>query len=445
MSDKTKNDEAWEKLFDKYNILQCIDNVGTFKISADQIREFREPRLMTKFDHHMNLPQVFKDKKLAILPVTRGDYIIGRFNVYHDFEEDTSSITKVQIPDYIESLSKEGITSEAIALNTALASKIVADFLGEDDDKLVSTVSGRMGSGEFSFRIDDNKTGAPSNYIKVSKAQIEIDAAYEGLESLSIFEAKMDLSADFLVRQLYYPFRVWEQRIRKRVRPVFLIYSNGIYTLKEYSFENIENYNSLKLVKQKRYSLEDTSLPITIDDIYNILNFVSYCEEPDRIPFPQADKFEKVINICELIQNRQEYLTKEKITEEFEFDKRQSDYYTNAARYLGLVEKSIKKNKDGKNKDGSIRYYTITEKGKHILSMNYRQRQLSFVQCILEHKVFADALRSFLETGKAPTKTEIKQIIENNHIKKISGDTLNRRASSVSGWINWIVSLNNEA
>ena len=50
------NDEAWSKLFDKYSILDEIQQKGEYIISANQIKEFREPRLMTKFDHKINLP-----------------------------------------------------------------------------------------------------------------------------------------------------------------------------------------------------------------------------------------------------------------------------------------------------------------------------------------------------------------------------------------------------
>ena len=49
-----KNDIAWKKLFEKYDILDEISNNGYYEISADQIKEFREPRLMTKFDQKSN-------------------------------------------------------------------------------------------------------------------------------------------------------------------------------------------------------------------------------------------------------------------------------------------------------------------------------------------------------------------------------------------------------
>ncbi|MBQ3566120.1 MAG: transcriptional regulator, partial [Oscillospiraceae bacterium] len=46
-------------MFDKYDILNRIDMNGSFRISAAQIREYREPRLMAKFDHTVNLPGIF--------------------------------------------------------------------------------------------------------------------------------------------------------------------------------------------------------------------------------------------------------------------------------------------------------------------------------------------------------------------------------------------------
>ena len=113
------NDAAWEKLFDKYRILEEIGQKGCFPISAAQIKEFREPRLMTKFDHRVNLPAVFAENGLAILPVSRGDYVISSFSAYHDFEEPVGNAQRVFIPPLFQSLMPQFLVSEAIALNCA--------------------------------------------------------------------------------------------------------------------------------------------------------------------------------------------------------------------------------------------------------------------------------------------------------------------------------------
>ena len=89
------NDSAWESLFDKYNILDAVRNQGEFVISASQIKEFREPRLMTKFDHKVNLPSIFARNNLAILPVTRGDYVISSFSAYKEFESPSDEVQRI--------------------------------------------------------------------------------------------------------------------------------------------------------------------------------------------------------------------------------------------------------------------------------------------------------------------------------------------------------------
>jgi len=425
---KSLNDTAWEQLFIKYDILKRIDAQGRFEISAAQIKEFREPRLMAKFDHTINLPKIFAENKLAILPITRGDYVISHFNAYHIFEPDCAAVTRLTMPAYIQSLDSNNVPSEAIALNCAAASGIIADFL--QDDEITPTVSGRMGSGTFAFSI----AGAGNNErrtVQVNNSQIEIDAAYEGVRGLALFEAKRDLSDDFLVRQLYYPFRAWQGRVTKPVRPLFLVYSNGIYRLYEYAFQDLCDYNSLVLVSQKSYTVEDTVIEIT--DIQDVLRRARTVPEP-RIPFPQADSFERVINICELL-NEQE-LSRNDVTEQYAFDVRQTNYYTDAARYLGLLDK---------RKDGKTPVYALSDTGRRILSLNFKQRQLAYCDCILSHRAFADSLRAYFETGVMPPMGAIVQTMKQSGLYNVGSDsTFERRSSTIKGWLNWIVGLINE-
>jgi len=280
---KTKNDLAWEKLFDKYNIISKINDEGFFKITSKQINEFREARLATKFDHKINLPELFRENHLSILPITRGSYIISSFEAYKEFNEINTEITKISFPKYIESIDYENITSEAIAINCAFVSGILSDFLQED--RLFPTVSGRMSSNEFSFYINNSNINKDVK-VMVSNSQVEIDGGYEGKSSLALIEAKNSISDDFLIRQLYYPFRLWNDKITKTIKPIFMVYSNGIFTLYEYEFQEPNNYNSLVLIKQKNYTLKQDD--IKLDDIKSILNRVSVIQEP-KIQFPQAN------------------------------------------------------------------------------------------------------------------------------------------------------------
>ena len=413
-------------MFEKYDILPRIEQDGKFVISASQIKEYREPRLMAKFDHNINLPQIFAKNNLAILPVSRGDYIISHFEAYHSFEKSDKSVTHVSLPSNLQSLDAYHIPSETIAINCALASGILTDFL--EEDVLFSTVSGRMGSGQFDFSIQNSLTKMPTT-VSVNHSQIEIDAAFEGIYSLSLLEAKRDLSEDFLVRQLYYPFRVWSKRVTKKVKPVFLVYSNGIFSLYEYEFQNPDSYNSLVLVKHKNYSIEDTA--IELSDLQDVASHTQVISEPD-ISFPQANSFERVINICELLSAQE--LSREQVTEEYAFDIRQTNYYTDAARYLGLLEKHYE--------DGRKPIYSLSTLGKRIMKLNYKQRQLAFCESILQHRAFRETFHLRMETGTMPDTSVIVAIMQKSGLYKVeSMSTYERRSSTISGWVNWMLGL----
>ncbi len=420
------NDSAWENLFDKYHILAEIERNGQFIISANQIKEFREPRLMTKFDHKINLPKIFATNNLSILPITRGDYVISSFSAYKEFEEPSQDIHRISIPAHIQSLMPQFLVSEAIALNCANACGILNDFL--EDDELVPTVSGRMSSGSFEFRIN---TALGTKNITVSNSQIEIDAAYEGIQYLSLFEAKRDLSNDFLVRQLYYPFRVWSERVTKTVKPIFLIFSNGMFNLYQYQFEDPQDYNSLRLVKQKNYVV---ATEICLADIENLLRTVPLVQEPD-ISFPQADCMSRIVNLIELLNEKP--MTKQDITSEYAFDERQTNYYTDAGRYLGIIDKTH----DG---DGNI-LFQLSACGHRIMGLEYKERQLALVTQILMHKVFNETLKLHLQCGDMPDKQTIIQIMKCSNLYRVEADsTYLRRSSTVVGWVNWILGIIDE-
>ncbi|WP_442952112.1 type II restriction enzyme [Peptacetobacter sp.] len=416
---------AWEQIFEKYNVLEILDNDGYFIINASEIGKFREARLMAKFDHKSQLPEILKKHNLSILPITRGSYIISQFEAYKSFEEINTEITKVTFPEHIESIDYESITSESMAINCAYVSGIIADFM--EDEKILPVVSGRMSSSEFEFSINNNKQDTKL-LIKVSNSQIEIDGGYEGIEKLALIEAKNSISDDFLIRQLYYPYRLWRNKVSKKVKPIFMTYSNDIFSFYEYDFIEPENYNSLILVKQKNYIIHQED--ISLGDILSILEDVDIIKEP-KIPFPQADNFKRIINLCELLLK--EDMKKEDIVSKYDFDPRQADYYTNAGMYLGLI-----------NKNSSQLIYSLSSKGKKIIRQRHRARQLSLARLILEHEVFNKSFKLYLEKGESPNKKEITNLMKGSYIHNVKSDaTLMRRSSTVISWTSWILSLVN--
>lgn len=422
-------DKNWEKLFDKYKIEEEIEKRGLFYITADQIREFKEPRLMTKFDTRESLPLVFKEK-LGILPVTRGKYVIGEYDLYKDFPETKTRIKqmgKIKVPEYYETIDIHNITSEANAINVMGISLILDDFLEEDN--MVQTISGRMGSGDFNFFLHNKKEKGNPYFIEVSNSQIEIDGGFENANIFTLIEGKNVVHSNFLVRQIYYPFRVWNKRIHKPIRPVFMVYFNNVFRLMEYEFTDLNDYNSLKLIQEKSYSLEDVG--ITLEDLAEVMKKTIVIPEPE-VTFPQADSFDKVISLIENLS--EDSMSAVEIADLFGFRERQSDYYFNACKYLGLAMKK----KDSEKKSRVF----MTPLARKFLKMNYKTRQLEYVKLILGHQIFYEIFETALRTRKIPDKYTIA--VRMRELKLCSENIVVRRASTVGGWVRWIFSLINE-
>ena len=333
----TKNDDAWNELFEEESILKNIKRDGFYYISSKIINKKREARLMTKFDHQVQLPRIFKENNLSIQPVSRGNYIIGAFSSYFQFPEDRISpdIKYVELPSNIETLVSNYVSSESSAIMCSYLSGMLTDILGEE---IIFTVFGRMSTGEFEYRIHDSRT-SNSQDINVANAQCEIDGGFEGINKFAIIEAKCQSVDDFIIRQLYYPYRLWKSKLSKEVLPIFLSFSNNIFTFYVFSFPDLHQYDSIELESIHRYCIGQYEVEIA--DIRNILSNVEFIEQDNQTPFPQADKFERVIDLLDKLYTYTQDcpLTNEDITIEYAFDPRQTVYYVSAGVYLGLIER----------------------------------------------------------------------------------------------------------
>ena len=107
----SKNDIAWEKLFEKHCILNRLANNERVSISSAEINAFREARLMTKFDHRSQLPELCAKHRLSILPTSRGTYEIGAFETFCDFNKEDVAIIPVEFPAFLESIDYKDITT----------------------------------------------------------------------------------------------------------------------------------------------------------------------------------------------------------------------------------------------------------------------------------------------------------------------------------------------
>jgi hypothetical protein len=433
---ETKTAKAWRTLFEEHNVLDKVRRHGFADLTADQLRVVREPRLLTKIDHSAHLPAVFEDNGLGILTLSGSLWRIGKFNTFHKLTEWTPpapNVKRVSIPDWLESLNQDLITGEGAAMNAADACGVLESFCGQ---KLVSTITGKGGSGDFDFVI-----GPPATRynISVRGAQIEVDGGYEGKDSLCLFEAKRHISADFNVRQLYYPMRAWRSRVRKPVRTIFFTYANNVFDLHEFGFEDPSDFSSVQLIKHDRYLLASETV-----DFDALVNYARAHENQSgaalharavalKVKVPQADVFERVIDLTEFLS--EEPSTKEEISARYPIVSRQVKYYLDAARYLQLVEDC------GTNDDGT-KLFRASALAIEIFRQPHHVRLLRLAEVVLQYGPMSRLFSNWRVSGEFPSKEDVAVMFRNSPASaNLAQTTLMRRAQTVRAWLKWVCEL----
>lgn len=253
------SDKAWNKIFRDYNIISHDFDNGPFEISADQIKTScmgftqtgeKEPRILCKQDTRSDRPSVFVSKGLFILPKHNGQYYILKGEGYVDVPDIVTPIQDYHSKLDFELESSKVGDSEMQFLDFAYANSLIRTFM--DDPSLVLTIRGRKYTPVFTCRVGNNE-------LEISSVQTEVDAGYEGRTSIVLIEAKKFSASNVIIRQLYYPFRQWTENTNKTVYPVFfekrVIDEENIFYIWLFQFKDIEDYNSIQLVKSGRYRI----------------------------------------------------------------------------------------------------------------------------------------------------------------------------------------------
>ncbi len=251
------NSKSWKKIFDNYNILKHDFNKSPFSLSATQIKRAcqrfketseKEVRILCKQDTREDRPDIFVKHNLFLLPVKNGYYNIINGDGYINIPEIKKEIVVYSSKlDFQLDTTKIG-DSEMQHLDYAYAASLIRTFT--EDTSLVLTIRGRKYTPEFEFYVG-------KQLIKVSGVQTEVDAGYEGKSQIVLIEAKNFSATNVIIRQLYYPFRQWQEHTKKKVITLFFDKSRGedVYSIWQFEFSDTKNYNSIRLVKSGKFRI----------------------------------------------------------------------------------------------------------------------------------------------------------------------------------------------
>jgi hypothetical protein len=291
------------------------------------------------------------------------------------------------------------------------------------------TVSGRMGSGEFKFKINSTINNVGHLELENRRSTMEIDAGYESESGLHLFEAKNAFNNNFNIRQLYFPFRNWNNRISKPVIP-FLLYKQGdVYNIREYKFVEPNNFSSIELVNSHLYTIG--SFTFTPSNVLAIVNKGPIELTSEDAPFPQADDVSKYEQLLDLISEGS--ASKRTIADFFNFDGRQADYYSNALRFLGLAIRTS---------NGEIGLSSLGIRYSHSTGLKRREiliRQMSQLESF--RFLVSETNYNPKQDGRFRLYEVMELDFEHVFETAASESVIRRRASTIIGWVSWIRSI----
>lgn len=410
-------EEAWEKLVCE-KVDTTSDLVTLTKSDIESVTG-NELRLMAKVDFSCDLPKALQRHGYFILPVKNGEYVLVRGNGYHVLEKlpEPPTIFRPQLDFELETLGVGD--SEAQHLDYSFNVGLIERF--SETPGLRQTIRNRKRMPAIDFFV--GKVGP----VRVGAGvQVEVDLGCEGRSDVILIEAKTGEPKDFIVRQLFYPYRKWRLEIpKKATRPFFFcsleIAGKRLYQFWEYKFADDSQYQSLRLKRGESFLIEPGRKHLTVEELLQA--HIAGQAQPHLWDVPQADSFWRVAEIPLLVA--QGVNTSGKVAKYYAFAPRQSSYYRQAAEFLGLVRQE---------KDFT---YVLTDLGGEYVNLLADERRELLAGLLAQFPPMRAALELTAKSrAHGIGKKEIAALLERH--SKISSSTPGRRASTILAWLDWL-------
>lgn len=483
-----KPSKAWDILFEAYDIVHKVEELGYYDINVDNMmrdndiaKRWREKysgekapdnRNILKFDFSVDLPNIFKEYKLQIMPIGGKEYRIAPFNMYYPLANKTVPVIPMASPMKIASLDFNEITTEPNAQTVAEITKMltyVFHDLNKKNQEVIGTLSGKNNVHDVEFNINNviNKQPIP---LRIKTWQAEIDGVYESNETVLILESKMKFPKDFNIRQLFIPRLLIEQTMerlheKKDVFACYFVKTKDVYIFTVYQFKDLQNMNSIKIYRQYKFRLSDD--PNNIFSIENaaakadynskvairqasrlisqtkVLTKYPWYSDGKPVSFLQANNLQVALDYLDFLSAPQKNIivegeevlrsSSEAFVETFKYDRRQYNYYLNWLGYFGFVDRTPQLG------------VVLTSKGKLFNAASTSDKNDMLVQSMAEHLSTRVVMEALLDNRELEL-SYIKEIVQKEmkdvpRESQIGEKTLLRRISSVKSMCRQVLLL----
>ena len=411
------NDRIWAEIIAHYHLDFKLPLNTVTKEQIDSVRGRRDLRNIVSMTSVAQWATPLQEAGVFVLPKSREEWMLVHGRGYYQNLGDPGEPKPFpsRLPIKLTTLSYG--RSESGYLKHAFHAGLIAEF-SHADSQLFDTVSGKYGVPDFQFRVDGSPELRPQQ-----GTQMEIDQGYENTTDVLLFEAKVGAQTDFLIRQLYYPFRshldFQAKTGHKKVRPFFLVADDveDTYTLWEFKWSDSGDYETIGIEDGRppsRYRIIEAE--VAPDEYTNIPR--------DRsIPEIQANDLDKVTAFPFLIPQGIDTAKKWVDYQGWSKWPRQGNYYGSAAAALGLVN-----SEDGR--------FVLTDEGRRFVTLSPQERDKLTAERLLKVPTINRVFLLAHEKGpEGVTDADISRVIAET--QGLSGTTPRRRASTVRAWFKW--------
>jgi hypothetical protein len=427
----SKRDTAWEDVFDSLQIRNKLLNRDWITLQASEIKSLGyEPRLLAKIDHSKDLPGVFKELKLGILPLSIDSYAVGFFNTFFPVGGLDPQRKKIKVGEAVfQTLNSRDFSSESSILNMVQAAGVIERISGGPAHQ---TISGRRRTPNFDFDIEMKDEAVT---LTVAGAQIEVDAGFESADEVLLIEAKNKEIVDFNIRQLYFPYRTIEPQVSKKLRNFMVSREAGNLLFREYEFTSLSSFSSIKEIDSLEVELSTNSIPSRSRDLRVTASKAIAIPQIALATFPQANSISKVFETVRILVDNPRTIPE--LAFSFEFDPRQAKYYLDAAVYLGLVLKPSRRGLEERWKPSSLAI--------KLFEATATSRDAELAKLILGCTPFAIAFEACVSASEVLDVETIAYLVKDEpEFDDLSWSTTLRRSSTIRAWIDWVFSNSTE-
>ena len=381
-------------------------------VSTADITKFGgwETRKMVSIGTEAKNPDIFKRHGVFATPVSIRQVAIVKGKGFETLKEFKSPPqvhkTDFSFPEY---LTKWKSKSEAPFLTYAFNCGLVSKFTGRP--ALRTDFSGKA-RVFFTFRVDG------LDPLKVEGAQIEVDSSFSDDEKFYLCESKYEASPSFNIRQLYYPYRHFSDKVKPRkVGNLFFSYEPKTeeYQFWEYTFKDPDDYEQIELVRSGRYRIEFTKDPLPLR---------KYVVLPVQQEAIQANNVYFLMDVPFLVADGIDDTAK--IATHFGVDRRQGQYYGRGTTTLGFVERRGDK-------------FALTNEGERYITLSPDERTRGFISRLVENPPVSEALHRII-AGETLGLPELMQITA-KHDPNIHKSTVKRRAQCLRSYFKLIADV----